>query len=83
MGDQGGGSYEAQIPAASDGESMELKVQATDSNGLGSETASDSDNLPNCRVGWLVTGFLVTSCSINHGLQTNFIPTARFPLGSV
>ena len=51
MGDQGGGSYEAQIPAASGGESMELKVEATDSNGLVSETGSDSDNLPNCRVG--------------------------------
>jgi hypothetical protein len=51
MDDQGGGSYEAQIPSASSGESMALKVQATDSSVLVSETGSDSDNLPNCLVG--------------------------------
>ena len=51
MGDQGGGSYEAQIPGASGGESIEFKVEAADSKGWVSEAGSDSDNLPNCRVG--------------------------------
>ena len=45
-----GGSPEAQIPGASGGESIEFKVEATDSKGSVSETGSDSDDLPNCRM---------------------------------
>ena len=51
MGHRGGDSYEAQIPGASGGESIEFKVEARDTKSWLSDTGNDSDNLPNCRVG--------------------------------
>ena len=51
MGAQGGGTYETQIPGAFGGGTIEFYVEASDSLGNISETESDSDDLPNCRVG--------------------------------